>query len=112
MKHHPKIDDLISNLNLVAASMNYEPLPISQANELIDHILYKGVYNGQQGKDGWATFEEGLITKAELQNLFIAHAATKISSFNNKAEPVPQSYLSTSLAIKISLALFGPSKNA
>lgn len=92
--------------------MGYEALPNNIATSFINHTLFNGEYNGVKGKEGWASLEAGVITKMELQNLIIAHAATKISNFNCKTEPCAKTYLNASLVSKFSKALFGTTSNA
>ena len=101
----PDKKELRNCIRLLAISMKFKPLPEERASQLIDHVLFKGEYDGVKGKDGWICFSEGIITEREIRNLLLAHSASKIAGHNNKTEPNCTEYCTKELCQKFELAL-------
>lgn len=103
----PDKEKLIECITSMAEAMKFDPLPYDRALQLIEHVLYKGDYNGLKGKKGWLCFEDGIITEREMRNLLMAHSATKIARFNRKDEPSCLDYSSKELCHLFEMTLFG-----
>lgn len=101
------IDDLLACIELMAASMEFKSLPQEKAKQLIEHVLFDQKYYGVEGKQAWACYASGIITKREVRNLLMAHAATKIAHENQRNEPQLSSYISPELCHRFECALFG-----
>lgn len=104
---NPNIDDLLACIELMAASMKFKSLSQEKAKQLIEHVLFDQKYYGVEGKQAWACYASGIITKREVRNLLIAHAATKIAQENKRNEPQLSSYTSPGLYHRFERALFG-----
>ncbi len=109
--NQPVLKNIVLSMNLLAEAMDMKPLPVEKAEMLLKHILFNAPWNGVEGKEGWYSSQENLITEYELRDLILAHSATKISHFNNKNEPNCDEYSSKQLISSFEKALFGRPAN-
>ena len=89
----PDFNKLIHCLDILSEALDMTMLPKDKAIALLNHVLFDGSYNEQEGKRAWESYEVKLITKSELVNLVLAHSVTKISNHNAKQEPNSGEYL-------------------
>jgi len=106
-KHKIDIGGLKQCMANMAFAMQFKPLTEEKSQLLLDHVLYDGLYNDQQGKQGLEQLHRGMITERELRNLLMAHCATKISNENKCDEPGCDKYSSRELCREFELAIFG-----
>lgn len=105
MKDDHKLPELHSAMASLAKAMELEELPETQRDSLIAHVLYDGEYNGIEGKNGFNSFNENLITAQEYRDLVMAHCSSKIASYNNVSEPSCDTFVSVELCEKFESAL-------
>ncbi len=103
----PDIEKIVNCIDKMAEAMNMKTLPLDRCKALINHVLYDEQYDDVKGKEGWACFQDGLITEREIRNLLMAHSATKISKFNKEDEPNSNEYAFTDLCQAFDAALLG-----
>ena len=104
---NPDLKQLEICVTELAKSMQLKPLPHKNALELINHVLYDTSYDDIGGKQAWVNFKSNLITKTEITNLLMAHAVTKVSSYNNVNEQSSNTHESKSLFQKFYSVLHG-----
>lgn len=107
MNEAPNKEKLKICISDLAAAMGMKSLPEELSSNLIEHVLYKGEYQGVKGKNSWAGLIQGIITEREARNLLMAHSATKISNFNDKEEPGCNTYSTKVLCSNFEIALLG-----
>ena len=105
-KMNPNVEEIVKSIDEMSKAMGLASLPSEVSEKLVMNILYDEELDGREGRNGWESFKNNLITVRELRDLVMCNSATYIAKFNKVSEPGAHSYSSSDLSAKFELAIF------